>query len=271
MVAALLVIGTVALTAVVGTRLDRAPDQQSRLFSLVEDSQSIRIAVRPDHPQFQVGGATVGFDTDVAAALAQRMGLSLVGPLTVDAETQLRDPGGGWVVDMPSVADWRVDPARFLVSDPYYRWPHRLVVPAESSVQRPVDLAGQPVCAVQGDLGADWLRGTYGGTHDQPITTDIVTMPTDDACLSALNGGQVAAFVTATLSDADISVRGNLRVIGGPDPEPRSIIVPRPTDGSRDPDDLLREINTALSDLRSTGVLTTLSEKRFGGADLSAP
>jgi ABC-type amino acid transport substrate-binding protein len=103
------------------------------------------------------------------------------------------------------------------------------------------------------------------------VTTNVVTMPSDDACLAALNGGQVAAFVTAMLSDADISVRGGLRVIGGPDPESRSIIIPRSVDGTREPTDLLTAVNQALDGLHQDGVLTELSQKRFGGADLTSP
>ena len=91
LVAALVVVGTISWVAVVGTRLERSPGRPSALFALIEAARGIRIAVRPDHPQFPLaGGATVGFDTDVAGALAQRMGLGLQGPVVVSTETQLR-------------------------------------------------------------------------------------------------------------------------------------------------------------------------------------
>ena len=178
---------------------------------------------------------------------------------------------GGWDVALPSVADWTLDRSRFLVSAPYYWWPHRLVVAETSSAQGPADLAGHPVCAVAGDEGEAWLRGTYAGAVGPPVTTQVVMRTSDDQCLAALATGDVAALVTARLSDADLQVRSGIRVIGGPSAEARPVIIPRDPDGRADPTDLLGAVDGALDRMRGDGTLARISQNRFGGADLTAP
>jgi ABC-type amino acid transport substrate-binding protein len=173
-----------------------------------------------------------------------------------------------WQVALPSVATWQIDASRFLVSSPYYRWPHRLVVADTSTAAVPADLADKSVCAVADDVSEAWLRGEYGGAAASPITAQVVIRNSDDECLSALSAGDVAAVVTARLSDADLRVRSGIRVIGGPDPEPRVVVVRRDSVGGPE---VVSAIDGALGQMRSDGTLTRLSQNRFGGADLSAP
>lgn len=230
----------------------------------------VRIAVRPDHPQSPLSGVATGFDTDVATALADRLGLQ---PDLVieDVSTMLGPDRGTWDLALPSTPDWLIDDAAFAHSAPYYRWTHRLVVPAASAASSIADLAGGPICAVAGDPTETWLRGGYGGASASPAATSIVTRATDADCLAALTAGDAIGAVTAHLSDADISVIGEFRVIGGPDAEPRSVVVRRPADPGADPGDLLAAVDDAIGAMRADGTLTQLSERRFGGADLTGP
>ena len=55
------------------------------------------------------------------------------------------------------------------------------------------------------------------------------------------------------------------------DPESRVVIMRRADEPGRDPTDLLAEINGQLEGMHSDGTLTRLSQRRFGGADLTAP
>jgi L-cystine transport system substrate-binding protein len=271
LVAALVVAGSVGVAAVAGSFLERSTEQRTDLLTQIRDSGRIRIAVRPDHPQFGAPGQpAAGFDVDVARALADQ--LRVRGDVVIlDSSTQLSgDDDDRWDVALPSVAAWDIDADRFLVSSAYYRWPHRLVVADGSTATDAGSLADEPVCAVTGDAGERWLRGDYGDTTSPPIA-QIVTMSSDDECLTALAAGDVAAVVTARLSDADLQVRSGIRVIGGPEPEPRSVVVRRGGEGAPDPTDLLDAIDEALAQMRRDGTLTRLSQSRFGGADLTAP
>jgi L-cystine transport system substrate-binding protein len=269
LVAALLAAGAISVAAVAGGLLNRQPERQPSLLSEIREMGRVRVAIRPDHPQFSVPGQpAAGFDADVARALADHLGLR--SDLVVIDVSAILSGGADqqWDVALPSVASWQIDSSRFLVSSPYYRWPHRLVVADTSAATGPADLANEPVCAVAGDAGEAWLRGQSGGVVASPITTRIVTRASDDDCLAALAAGDVAAVVTARLSDADLKVRSGIRVIGGADPEPRAMVVRVAQAGGPE---VISAIEEALSQMRADGTLRRLSQNRFGGADLSAP
>ena len=82
---------------------------------------------------------------------------------------------------------------------------------------------------------------------------------------------EVAGMVTARWSDADIQVRAGIKVIGGPDAEPRSVIVRRADGAGPDPTDLLVALDGALEAMHQDGTLTRLSQSRFGGVDMTTP
>jgi L-cystine transport system substrate-binding protein len=272
LVAALAVAGSIGLAAVAGSLLERAIEQQTNLLVEIRDAGRIRIAVPTGHPQFSAPGQpAVGFDVDVARALADHLGVRGDVVLLEAPAILTSQEDDLWDVALPSVAVWDIDEDRFLVSSAYYRWPHRLVVAEASSASDAGSLAGEPICAVAGDAGERWLRGGYGDTTTAPITTQVVTRASDDECLSALAAGDVVAVVTARLSDADLQVRSGIKVIGGPEPEPRAMVVRRAQGEASDPMDLLGAIEDALDEMQRDGTLTRLSQNRFGGADLSAP
>ena len=273
LVAALVVAASGGLIAAAGAIRDRllAPPQTS-LLAAIRQAGHIRIAIRPDHPQFTIGGQTAtGFDADVASEIARRLGVAP--DLIIQSAPTIVEPSAdrGWDIALPSVPIWTIDATAFLTSTPYYHWPHLLVVRATSVATGIPDVAGGPICAVAGDAGEGWLRGTYGGAIAGPITGAIVTRPSDADCLAALSSGAVGAAITADLSAADVQVRADLRVIGGPAAEPRVVIVARQEGRAAGPAALLQAIDDALAAMRADGTLTRLSQNRFGGADLTAP
>ena len=273
LVAALVVATSIGLVAAAGAIRERLSTVHppASLFAQLRASGRVRIAIRPDYPQYTVGGQpAAGFDADVARALGTRLGLA-TDLVIVDVATMLSSSGTrAWDIALPSTPVWSIDPSTFLASTPYYAWPHRLVVPAGSGATTLTDVGSGPICAVAGDAGESWLRGTYDGRQGSPIAARIVTRAADAECLAALASGQAIAAVTAHLSDADLAVRSDIRVIGGPAPEARAVILSRAPSGT-DPTDLLRAIDDALAAMRADGTLARLSQSRFGGADLTAP
>jgi ABC-type amino acid transport substrate-binding protein len=273
LVAALIVTASGLLVATSGAIRDRlfGPPPTS-LLTDIRQTGRIRIAIRPDHPQFTIGGQTAtGFDADVANEIARRLGVA--SDPVIEAETAMVAPGSGraWEIALPSVPTWTIDTAGFLISTPYYRWPHLLIVPSGSSASTVQDVAAGPICAVTGDAGESWLRGDYGGASAPPNAAAVMTRATDTDCLAALSSGAAVAAITAHLSAADLQVRSDVRVIGGPAPEPRAVIVSRQAGSGADPTDLLHAIDDALAAMRADGTLTRLSQSRFGGADLTTP
>jgi ABC-type amino acid transport substrate-binding protein len=240
------------------------------LVAALHTAGSIRIAIRPDHPQVSLSDApAVGFDRDVADALAAHLDVAAA-VVIEDVGTMLEiDRTASWDAALPSVGIELVDPATFLATDPYYAW-SRYVVVADGGPTTLEELATSPVCAVSGDAGTAWLRGNRLGARS-PITTTVIERSTDEACFAALDSGDAVALVTAQLSDADLQVRAGVQVIGGPDPEPRPIVVRREQDGGPDPGSLLEALDGALTEMRADGTLTRLSQSRFGGADLTTP
>jgi ABC-type amino acid transport substrate-binding protein len=275
LVAALVVSASVGLaTLLPGAIRDRlAPTpQRATLDAQVRAAGVLRVAIRPDYPQFQIGAEPLaGFDVDVASELGRRLALPI--DLVYDtASTMLSAPGGAkWDIALPSVPTWSIDSGAFLATEPYYYWPHWLLVPTSSKAAGIADVAAGPICAVQGDAGGDWLRGVYGAAAASRITTLILTEPSDDACLAALAAGQAVAAVTAHLSEADLRERSNVRQIGSLEAEPRSVVLQRPAASGADPTGLLKAIDTALAAMHSDGTLKRMSESRFGGTDLTGP
>jgi ABC-type amino acid transport substrate-binding protein len=248
-------------TIIVGAYLVREP--QPDLLTRVEASGVARIGVRPDHPQARGAGALDGFDIDVATELGRRLG--------VTAEIQPVEPTGLLDADealaldilLPSMITSAIDPSRFARSVPYYWWPHYLVVDVASGRTDLDDLAGQAICAVEGDVGEAWLRGEGDGA---PIDgSAVVLRATDAECLAALADGSVAGIVTARMGPADLAARPTLAVLAGPPAEPRVIVAAL----ALQPGSLMVEVDGAISGMLDDGTLTRLSKNRFGGYDLT--
>ncbi|HEX6867344.1 MAG TPA: transporter substrate-binding domain-containing protein, partial [Candidatus Limnocylindrales bacterium] len=262
-----LVAGLLVIGPEVGRRLTEPPPTDviptTDLLDRVRTAGSIRVAVRADHPQLrEPSGGLTGFDVDVAEALGTALGVQAE-IVIVDATEFTSGSGGPWDIGLPSGPAPALDDPTIASSEPYYYWPRYLLVHERSDARTVADLAGQRVCAVGGDAGEAWLVSGAGAG----VTTEVVAKTSDDACLEAIDSGEVDAMVTSTLSEADLGIRPSLTVIGGPAVEPRVVIAPRATDPTR----LIDEIDRVLVRLRSDGTLSGLSERRFGGHDLSSP
>lgn len=269
--AAILVLGALGTLSMLGSLSRRPPAPSPDPLAAIVARGRITIAVRPDHPQVQLAGVPpAGFDVDVAGAIAERLGVDPAIEIATPSD-MLGNGVANWDVALPSVPSWSVDATRIEVSVPYYYWRHHLVVTQASDVTAVADLAGQSVCAVSDDAGESWLRGEYGNETAAPRPVTIVTRASDADCLAALSAGEVAAAVTATMSNADVEVRPGVRVMDGPAAEPRSVIVPRGSTPISLRSPLLDAIDRAIAELHDDGTLTRLAQNRFGGDDVSKP
>ena len=233
------------------------------LRSSVLERGVLTVAVRADHPQAVIESeGLTGFDLDVAQELALRLGVRAEIVTVTRDELAAGAGDGAWDLALGSIPADAVDPARVAAGPPYYAWPRYLLVPSGSPVAGPDELAGSVVCAVTGDPGADWAASAIPGA-----AATLITRPTDDDCLPELTAGTAAAVVTSTLGPADLAVRSQVRSIGGPPHEVRVVAAHR----ADRPESLLDDVERLLLDMARDGTLASLSERRFGGFDLSTP
>ncbi|HUG47904.1 MAG TPA: ABC transporter substrate-binding protein [Candidatus Limnocylindria bacterium] len=245
------------------------PAAQDDLLNRLTAAGVVRVVVTNQPPQvLSVGGAHLGFDVQVAeelsAALALRPTISARHPDEVVATAD------AWDVALPSKA-LDLPESNFRTSHPYYAWPVWLVVAADSSVDAVEQLAGETICVVSGSVGADWLLGRAAQAVEtfaaRPSGVQATERDDDLGCAAALADGEANAALTAALLDDEFAAHG-LRMVGAGEVlrEPRSVIVAGPPQETRR---LIEAIDRALSDLRSSGRLAELSQRSFGGRDLT--
>lgn len=210
-----------------------------------------------------------GFDIDVAEELARRMELVADVRPVADADMLVADDWQlAFVPWLPSTTT-----ARYLRSAAIYYWPVHVVLRGDSAFGSLAELDGTDICVVTGSSGEAWLASDFDGPSatfiQRPPDAAAVTSPDDESCLDALAEGSVAAIVTADLGPAELAVRGDIRVLGGPVlTEERGAIV---DPGWGDVDAFLDAVDAAIEAARADGTLTDLARSRFGGHDLSAP
>ena len=263
--AAVALVTTIAAGAAIGAWLvQREPEPD--LLTRVTGAGFMRIAVRPDHPQAATQTIGVdGFDVDVAAALAERLGVEFHVDVAPATDLVSTSAPWSWDVALPSVGASAIDPTRFASSAPYYYWPHYLLVESASGYERASALSGLAICVVAGDAGEWWLRGPDGA---RAIPDSIVVnKPSDRDCLLALDSGDVAGVVTAAFGPADVAARPQLLALAGPPWEARAAIALR----TAHPDAFIAEVNAAISAMLADGTLGQLARNRFGGYDVTTP
>ena len=233
----------------------------------VLSSGTLRVEVTSGPPQTtSSGGAYIGFDVDVARAIADRLGVRADVAALPAAELGAKPDAwdvafSGGVAAGPSA-----------VTVPYYAWPSWLAVAAGSSITGPEGLAGSRVCAVTDSAGAGWLAGRPADTVSgdvPPSDVVVVGAASDDACAAAVAEGRADALVTAALLDDELGSRGLRALTVSPSlVDTRSIIIGTAA-GPGDSASLAEAVEQAVVDLREAGRLTELSRGAFGGRDVT--
>lgn len=246
-----------------------ATPEPGDLLARVRTAGVVHVVVTSDAPQVAgVGGTYVGYDVDVANAIAEKLGVRAdVRPLTTQ---EILAAPGTWQVAFPSTDRARV-PSGFLVSDSYYAWPSWLVVAGDSGLTSLDQLSGTSICVVDDSAGSDWLAGlTVSGAERQPPErVTAVPAASDAACFAAVAAGEATAAITSASLDTELAAHG-VRAIG-PDPvlhQARAALI-RVDASAQDAASLLGALDDAIADLRASGQLAELSRRAFGGRDLT--
>ena len=253
-VAALFLVGFVGLALRSGF-LRRDEDAT---WQRIQREGVLRVGLDPSFPPFEVdtGGTIVGYDVDLAHALAARWGVSVqLVPTHFDA---LID---GLLTEQYDViiSAYPYDPRLtrdVAYSQPYFNAGVVLVVREDAQgITDVADLAGRQV-AVEwgsaGDVEARRIAQRVPGLRVQPLETA-------EAALRAVKAGAAdAALVDAVSAYGFLGREGGVRIVGKPLTDERYVIVVRPESRR-----LLREIDAALSALRASGRLAELRAKWF--------
>jgi ABC-type amino acid transport substrate-binding protein len=276
--AAFELLGTVAVAGaiVVSIVVLRTGDQVAAppdALAAIRASGTMRIAVTAGSPQvFATGTGLDGFDVDVARAIGERLGVAVQVSAVDPSQVEAGGWGGAWDLAIDSEVSTAGRAAGLDVGERYYTRTGAVVVPEGSPISRLSDLAGATVCTVDGGLAQRWIDRSLdlvdGTAADPPAGSRAVVRTSADACIAAVAEGTAAAYVADWAMDVEPPGAGFTILAEAPFAGAASIAVDRGRPGSAE---LRSEIDRIVAAMRSDGTLRALSERRFGGRDLTIP
>ncbi|HEZ7990340.1 MAG TPA: amino acid ABC transporter substrate-binding protein [Ruminococcus sp.] len=198
----------------------------------------------------------VGFDIDVAQAVCDKMGVTLVKqPIVWDAKEQDLESGRiDCVWNGMSISPSRAEAMN--LSDPYMENEMIFVVPSDSDIKSLDDIKGKTVAVQLGSTAEEILANV-------DFANDITTTPLEDnvTALQQLElGFSDAVFMDSVVANYLITSEGKDFVILPEGLEKEEYAI-----GFRKGDQALRdEVQNTLSELKADGTLGEISTKWFG-------
>ncbi|MFQ5858019.1 MAG: substrate-binding periplasmic protein [Anaerolineae bacterium] len=256
--AVIFLIGLVAIAMALLSLRGVIGRQRDETWARIQRSGMMRVGLDPSFPPFEVdnGIEIVGYDVDLARALAERWGVAVqFVPISFDG---LID---GLLAEQYDViiSAYPYDPRLtqdVAYSKPYFNAGQVLVVRADDSTIASIqDLAGRRLAVEWGSGGDVEARRLVKRISD----LEIVLFETPTAALDGLRAGQAdGALVDAVSALGYIGQQGGVRVVGEPLTDERYIIVAR-----SDSRQLLKEIDAALVDFHQAGLFQQLRARWF--------
>ncbi len=249
----------VALLAGLGAWAGNRLSHRDRSLARLHESGVWRVGLDPSFPPFEqldTSGHPVGFDVDLATAIAGRLGVRL------DVETvgfdELMDAVAAGRVDAAisalPIAGWRPEDVSF--SAPYIEAGVVLAAPAGSPITGTASLAGRRVAVEWGSEGDSQARALQKG---RPGMTVVARESPDDALAAVGQGGADAAIVDAISLDLFDRDGGHLLAVGPPlVSDPYVVVLPH------DADALRKAVDDALAALKADGTLARIRQKWLG-------
>jgi polar amino acid transport system substrate-binding protein len=238
----------------------------------------IRVSTDPEYPPQSFldpdTNELVGFDVDVAAEIAERLGVE------VQFETPSFDAvvAGGWSDrwDM-SVGSVTITPERAEVLDftqAYYFTPAQMVALTESGYTSLDNFAGTTICVGSGTTYFSWLNGELelppeAGEITEPIDAEATTLDTDTDCAESWIAGRrdFEGWLTALPTAVGIQEAGDVEIDLVGDPvffEPLAVAF---DGGVEDNDSLVEAVDAIIGEMHEDGTLTAMSEEWYEGLD----
>jgi arginine/lysine/histidine transporter system substrate-binding protein len=244
----------VALTLIVAAFLYACETRSSSALKRIRSQGTLRVAIDPTYPPFEFvnsSGIVVGFDVDLAQEIGKRLGVQTQFISTgYDALYDALTVGRADVIISALYPDpWQT--SGFVFSPPYFNAGEVLVVPIDSPIDEPTDLAGQHVSVVFGTEGhMEALR--WERLLDPPPT--VVPQESPDAVVAGLVSGAVEAGVVDNISaQMALSQTPTLRTLAPPVTDEIYVIAGRDEDAA-----LIEEISKILQGMREDGTMEGL-------------
>jgi polar amino acid transport system substrate-binding protein len=242
------------------------------MLARILDAGVIRMSTDAAYPPQSelVDGVMVGFDIDVGAEIAERLG--------VDIEYITTDwalvSAGAWSDRWDfSVGSMTITAPRQLILDftqPYYFTPAQLAAHADSGITTPEGLAGKTICMGEATTYLDWMNGALDFGTETPDTAPpdgavATTLTTDRDCAQAWGLGRMDfegwLSSSTTIDDA---IADGLPVVKVGEPVFYEPLAAAFDNTVEDNDSLVAAVDAAIGEMHADGTLTELSQKWFG-------
>ncbi|MFZ5816812.1 MAG: ABC transporter substrate-binding protein [Bacillota bacterium] len=195
----------------------------------------------------------VGFDVDIAAEVAKRMGVKFK-PVTTAWDGILEGLVGGRydaILGSMAITPQRLERVDF--SDPYYLDGSQMLVRKDSPYTRAEDLKGKSIAIANGTTFADDAK-TLG-------ITDVKTFEDDNQTLQELRNDRVQGVITGYFVAVNaVKQFPNDFKLAGPRIREEQIAVAIRKNNPK----FVEAVNKALKEMREDGTYARISEKWFG-------
>ena len=200
---------------------------------------------------FTEAGELTGFDVEIGAAIAEKMGLE-PNPVTTPWETITQSLLGNKfdvIIGSMAITEERAERVNF--SDPYYYSGGMIFAPEGSDIASADDLEGKTIGVV--------AQSTYD-TAAQEYTDDIKYYNSDVVALKDLTvEGRLDAVITADVVGFEAIANGmEIKEVGDPLWIEQAAVAVR-----KDDEKLLEEINKAIQEIVEDGTYEEISNKWF--------
>jgi glutamate transport system substrate-binding protein len=232
------------------------------------ENGSLKFGVKADQPGLglQTGSAYEGFDIEIAKIIAKGLnvpdsGIQYVTTVSANREPYIQQGNVDVVVATYTINDERKTKVNF--AGPYFVAGQDLLVPTNSTITGPEQLAGKKVCSVTGSTPAKRIQENYKDAQLQLFDAY-------SKCITALAGGQVDAVTTDDIILAGYAAQpqyaGKFKVVGKPfSEEPYGIGV------KKDDKAGCEKINEILKASVADGSYKAAWDKTLGASGTPAP
>ena len=248
--------GSMLLTACGGGNTQATEDtgsdtQQSETAENTEGGV-LRMATNATFPPYEYyeGDEVVGIDPEIAAAIAEKLGMTLeINDMDFDPAIAAAQTGQADIVmEGLTVTDDRKEKINF--TDSYATGVQVVIVPEDSDIQSVDDLEGKLIGVQQGTTGDLYCSDDYGEENVQKFTSGPVAV-------EALKNGQIDCVVIDNeQAKSYVSQNEGLKIL-----DTEYITEEYAIGISKDNPELLEQINAALQELKDDGTIQSIIDK----------
>lgn len=230
-------------------------------YTLVKDGK-LTVGTSPDYPPFEnlKDGKYVGFDMDLAKALAKKLDLEFT-PTTIQFDGIIPAVAAGGQCDV-GISGFSVDPERAKqidFTDSYYTDDQAVVAMksgklTKDNVDKELNQGGMVIAAQSGSTGEDYAKENYPKAKISSYgnaTDCFAALQSGKADAVCINNAVAVKMVKESYQDAQI-------VKADATGEEYAMVV------SKDNPELTKALNKALQELKDDGTIDKLVQKYFG-------